>query len=131
MTYLLDTHTLIWFVEGNARLSQTARAIIADMSNVCFVSTVSLWEIAIKISSDKLTLSRPFGDLIVRQLQQDEIGVLPVLSNHLLAAASLPFPQHGHRDPFDRMLVCQALSEDLILISADSALDAYGVRRLW
>ncbi len=131
MTYLLDTHTLIWFVEGSGRLSPLARTIVTDMSNTCVVSTASLWEIAIKVGSGKLKMARPFDELVVHQLQHEQFGILPIESNHLLALAALTYPFNGHRDPFDRMLVSQALSDDLILLSADSALDAYGVSRLW
>ena len=131
MTYLLDTHTLIWFVEGSDRLSPLARTIVTDMSNTCVVSTASLWEIAIKVGSGKLKMARPFDELVVHQLRHEQIGILPIEANHLLALAALTYPSNGHRDLFDRMLVCQALSDDLILISADSALDAYGVSRLW
>ncbi|MCX7411639.1 MAG: type II toxin-antitoxin system VapC family toxin [Planctomycetales bacterium] len=131
MTYLLDTHTLIWFVEGSGRLSPLARTIVTDMSNTCVVSTASLWEIAIKLGSGKLKMTSPFDDLVVHRLRHEQIGILPIAANHLLAMAALTYPTNGHRDPFDRMLVCQALSDDLILISADSALDAYGVSRLW
>lgn len=131
MTYLLDTHTLIWFVEGSGRLSPLARTIVTDMSNTCVVSTASLWEIAIKLGSGKLKMTSPFDDLVVHRLRHEQIGILPIAANHLLAMAALTYPTNGHRDPFDRKLVCQALSDDLILISADSALDAYGVSRLW
>ena len=131
MKYLLDTHTLLWFVDGNARLSPTARTQIRDLNNVCFISSVSLWEIAIKFSSGKLNLPQPFDELVSAQLKRDEITVLPISTEHLLAVANLPFPSNGHRDPFDRMIACQAQAEDLTLVSADSVFDTYGVNRLW
>ena len=131
MRLLLDTHTLLWFLNGSSRLSVPARDAICDLTNHRFVSTASLWEVAIKTSLGKLTLATSFEEMVEHEIDLYDINVLQIDSPHLLAMAALPFPSNDHRDPFDRMIVSQAICEDLILISADSALDAYGVSRLW
>ena len=131
MTYLLDTHTLIWFVEGSGRLSPLARTIVTDMSNTCVVSTASLWEIAIKLGSGKLKMTSPFDDLVVHQLRHEQIGILPIAANHLLAMAALTYPTNGHRDPFDRMLAAQAELDRLVLLTADPQLSTFPCQTLW
>jgi PIN domain nuclease of toxin-antitoxin system len=128
---LLDTHTLLWFFEDEDRLSPQARQILRLRSTVPFVSVVSLWEIAIKLSRGKLEFDRPLSELIDEELPSNGIELLAVDRNHLLKVQQLPFPYEGHADPFDRMLVAQALTEEFELLSADTKLDAYGVRRVW
>ncbi len=131
MRLLLDTHTLLWFLNGSSRLSVPARDAICDLTNHRFVSTASLWEVAIKTSLGKLTLATSFEEMIEKEIDLNDINVLQIEGHHLITMAKLAFPANDHRDPFDRMIVSQAICEDLILISADSALDAYGVSRLW
>jgi PIN domain nuclease of toxin-antitoxin system len=124
---LLDTHSFLWFIEGSPRLSATARALIEPTTNDVVLSVASGWEIAIKVSSGKLNLGEPFATLIPRQLQTNMIQLLPISFSHLAAVATLPF---HHRDPFDRMLIAQAQVEQMPIVSADAAFDAYGIRRL-
>jgi PIN domain nuclease of toxin-antitoxin system len=125
---LLDTHAFLWFIAGDARLSSGARSEIERIENDCFVSTASLWEIAIKTSLDRLKLPRPFKNLITEQMQLNAVLQLDIKPEHLEILVSLPF---HHRDPFDRLLVAQAKAEVLTLVSADAAFDGYEVKRLW
>ena len=128
MKLLLDTHSFIWFIEGNPRLSETARTLIADGGNEIFLSVASLWEMAIKISLGKLGLSEPYEVFIATQLQLNQIGLLDISFSHTVRVTKLPF---HHRDPFDRLLNAQSLVEDIPIVSIDAKLDDYGVRRIW
>jgi PIN domain nuclease of toxin-antitoxin system len=125
---LLDTHALLWFLAGDARLSTSARAAIENLGNTRLFSVASAWEIAIKTSLGKLSLTGPFHELIPGQLRANSIQLLPISPNHLNGLLTLPF---HHRDPFDRILVSQANAENATVVSADSLLDQYGVPRLW
>ena len=102
MKFLLDTHVLIWFLDGNLRLSSRARQLVEDENNEVFVSIVSLWEIAIKNSLGKLELAQPFEQMFPRQLQENSIEILDISVEHLNAVRILPF---HHRDPFDRLIL--------------------------
>lgn len=128
MKYLLDTHTFIWFVEGDTRLSETAQALIAEPSNEISVSIASLWEMAIKVSIGKLNFSQPFDVLIPSQLATNDMTILDISLNHLFVVTQLPF---HHRDPFDRLLIAQSLVDNLPLIGIDGMFDSYGVNRMW
>jgi PIN domain nuclease of toxin-antitoxin system len=125
---LLDTHSFIWFIEDNPTLSTDARVFIEEPGNDIFLSMASVWEMAIKVSLDKLHLSQPFDLFIPQQLLLNNITLLDIAVNHTLRVATLPF---HHRDPFDRLLIAQSLLEEMPIISIDSAFDAYGVNRLW
>lgn len=128
MKLLLDTHTVLWFLGGSERLSARARAVIDDPANTRFFSVAGAWEIAIKVSLGKLSLTAPFAELIPRQLHSNAIELLAIQPAHMAAVIGLPF---HHRDPFDRMLVAQAVVEGAALVSVHAALDAYGVQRIW
>ena len=128
MRLLLDTHAWLWFVLGDQSLSPTARALIEDLANEKLISPASYWEVAIKISIGKYALQQPYEQFIRRAIDGQGFVILPVLPSHTEAVCSLPF---HHRDPFDRLLVAQALTERISLVSADVVLDAYGVQRLW
>ena len=128
MRLLLDTHSFLWFIMGDRRLSGTARSLIADVANDRLLSVASLWEMAIKRSLGKLLLAQPFGFLIPAQLQFSGIHLLAITVPHTVAVSTLPF---HHRDPFDRLLVAQAMVEQLPIVSGDAAFDAYPVQRLW
>jgi len=125
---LLDTHAFLWFIGGNASLSKKARALIEDETNRVFLSTASLWEIAIKISLGKLALSEPFEVLIPEQLSSNGIDLLDLSISHTARIVTLPF---HHRDPFDRLLAVQTQVEGMTLISKDEIFDAYAISRLW
>ena len=128
MRVLLDTHAFLWFIDGDARLSRHARALIEDPSNERLLSVGSLWEMAIKAGLGRLDLALPFPDLVERQVERNAMVVLPVLPPHLDAVASLP---HHHRDPFDRLIIAQAISEDVPVVSRDGAFAAYPLPVLW
>jgi PIN domain nuclease of toxin-antitoxin system len=127
MRLLLDTHTFIWFIMGSANLSAHARALIEDVANEKFLSVASLWEMAIKLSTGKLTLSAPFDLLIPQQLGSNGFELLNIELAHAAAVAMLPF---HHRDPFDRLLIAQAMVEKMPIVSTDAAFDAYPITRL-
>jgi PIN domain nuclease of toxin-antitoxin system len=120
---LLDTHTLLWWLDDNPALSVEARDAIADGSNVVFVSAVVIWEIRIKQALRKLKIPRNFREILDRQA----FDHLPLTVDHAHLLADLP-PHHG--DPFDRMLVCQAMAERLTIVTRDPDIARYRVRTL-
>lgn len=128
MNLLLDTHALLWFATNDSRLSLKAQLFIEDPTNNVFVSPTSYWELAIKVTIGKLPLVVPFETFIRTAVDESQLVVLPILTAHATRLITLPL---HHRDPFDRMLVAQALVEDLAILSCDTALDAYGVQRIW
>jgi PIN domain nuclease of toxin-antitoxin system len=123
---LLDTHVLLWFLEDDPRLPSSLRSLIEDSDRV-FASVVSLWEIAIKLSINKLTLKFEFQDL-PNFLDELEINVLSLAFEDTNRYVSLSL---HHRDPFDRMLIAQAMTNSLAIASADPAFDAYPIQRMW
>jgi PIN domain nuclease of toxin-antitoxin system len=125
---LLDTHALLWFLAGDPRLSARARAVIEDRRNQRLFSIAGAWEIAIKVSLGKLELAAPFEHIIPGLLHANAIELLSIRPEHV--ARLIDLPTH-HRDPFDRILVTQALVEGATLVSADAILDDYGVARIW
>jgi len=128
MKILLDTHSFLWFIGGDENLSSTARTLIEDVNNDAFLSVVSLWEIAIKISLGRLQLAQAFEIFIPQQLSLNRIGLLGITISHMAKVAVLPF---YHRDPFDRLLIAQALIEQMPIVSRDPEFDAYNITRLW
>src|SRR5438093_12207474 len=128
MKHLLDTHTLLWYTLADRRLSGTAKTLILDPANEILISPASYWEIAIKVSIGKLTLHQPYEDFIDACLNKYGFTILPIDPRHTARVIGLPF---HHKDPFDRLLVAQALVESIPIISNDAALDAYGITRLW
>lgn len=125
---LIDTHTLLWFHEESDRLSVVAREIILRPDSERFVSYATLWEITIKASLKRLHLNLTMADFVAQKIENQGMRVLNLELNHLGRLASLPW---HHRDPFDRMMVAQALEEELTLISCDAALSHYPVKVLW
>ncbi|MEK7723041.1 MAG: type II toxin-antitoxin system VapC family toxin [Acidobacteriota bacterium] len=128
MKLLLDTHTFLWFIEGNSKLSATARLFIDDSANDKFVSVVSLWEIAIKFGLGRLTLTDKFEVLFPNQIIMNGFEQLAIENKHLYEFIKLP--QH-HNDPFDRLLIAQTIAQKMSVVSVDSAFDDYSVNRLW
>ncbi|MBD2772190.1 type II toxin-antitoxin system VapC family toxin [Iningainema tapete] len=126
MKQLLDTHSFIWFVMGNPKISVEVRSQIENNEN--FLSTASIWEIAIKLSIGKLNFGIPFHVFIEQQLSPNGIELLDLKIDHITVVATLPL---HHRDPFDRMLIAQAMVEQIPIISADRVFDAYPIQRLW
>jgi PIN domain nuclease of toxin-antitoxin system len=128
MEILVDTNALLWFVANDSRLSAVASQVLSDPAKQRMISVASLWEVTIKFSLNKLPLALPLADFFNQHLWPTKVRLLPIETAHLLKLASLP--QH-HRDPFDRLIVAQALEEKLPLVSSDAMLDAYGIQRLW
>lgn len=128
MRVLLDTCAFLWFIGGSERLSRSARDLMEDFDNRLHLSIASLWEIAIKISIGKLELARPFAALIPEQLEEHRIKLLQIYPDHLSRLLDLPL---HHRDPFDRLIIAQAICERLPIISCDQAFSAYPVKLIW
>ena len=128
MKLLLDTHALYWFIEDDPQLSPRARTAVSDPANEVLFSPASYWEMAIKISLGKWQLNRPYEEFLDVGLTQYGFLVLPIQPAHTARLIALPF---FHKDPFDRLLVTQALVEQIPIVSSDAQLDAYGVTRIW
>ncbi|MFZ5471567.1 MAG: type II toxin-antitoxin system VapC family toxin [Myxococcota bacterium] len=128
MTHLLDTHVLIWWIANDQRMSSHAREVLSDRSNRLLWSAASTWELAIKVSLGKLRLPESVGTFVERRLAQNSIDVLQISHAHAAAVQELPY---HHRDPFDRMLVAQAKSEQARLLTGDPWVRAYGVDVAW
>lgn len=125
--YLLDTHRLIWFIDGNKKLSKPARQLIetGDASN--FVSIATIWEIAIKLSLGKLEIKIPFRE-INRHLLENGFSLLPITFEDTLIISDLPF---YHRDPFDRVIIAQSYTNQISIITNDEYFSLYEVDVLW
>jgi PIN domain nuclease of toxin-antitoxin system len=128
LKYLIDTHTLLWYTLDESQLSSTAHQLIINRNNEILISLASYWEIAIKISIGKLILHQPYKDFIDVCLNQYQFKILAITPEHTDAVITLPF---YHKDPFDRLLVAQAIVESIPIISVDTILDWYGIQRLW
>lgn len=128
MNALLDTHAVLWAVLDPAKLGLQAADLLSDPDNRLFVSPASYWEIAIKISRGKFILERPYEAFWKDGLALLGATILPIELRHTSQLLSLPF---HHKDPFDRLLIAQALAEGLPLVSADPVVEAYGVQRIW
>lgn len=127
MRLLLDTHAFLWFVTGDGRLSPRARRALADEDNELLLSAASVWEMAIKARLGRLTLPGTVEEYVAEKVAGG-LAILPIELTHAAAVESLPF---HHRDPFDRLIVAQALAENLPIVSADPAFRHYGVKVVW
>ena len=128
MRVLIDTHIFIWYVQNSERLPSSITAIINNGRNDILLSIASVWEMAIKQSTGKLNLGTPYASFIAEQMRLNSMELLPVRLEHLDLITTLPL---HHRDPFDRLLIAQAIVEDILLISADSVFSLYPVRVMW
>lgn len=128
MRLLLDTHAFLWFVLNDPSLSAKARDLIAEAENEVFVSPATYWELAIKISLGKYSLEGAFEAFFADQLARNDFNILPIQIAHAAVLSRLPFV---HRDPFDRMLVAQAMAEGISLVSGDEMLKGYPVNVVW
>lgn len=128
MKLLLDTHTFIWFIEGNSKSSNKAKALIEASDNQRFLSVASLWEMTIKKSLGKLELGMDMQTLIDEHIYQNAIEILPINTAAFFMLQDLPF---HHKDPFDRLLISQGLADDLVLLSIDEHFASYPVKCLW
>ena len=128
MNLLLDTHTFLWFWWDDQQLSEAAKELICEPANRKLISSASCWEIAIKVSLKKLDIGGPFRGFIHQHMVRNNFELLQISDEHLAGVVDLPF---HHKDPFDRMLVAQAIVEQMPILSADVALDEYPVNRIW
>ncbi len=118
---------MLWFAAGDSLLSSKARDTIQDSETINYISTASWWEIAIKLSLGKLKMKDPLADFMARRIEEG-FRILPIETEHLLEVAHLPF---HHRDPFDRLLICQALKENMPICTMDKNFSNYNVNVLW
>lgn len=125
MDILLDTQILLWAISGDKRLTSRLRQVFLDPENQLHFSIASYWEIAIKVSIGKLTLSERWAEIIKREMQRNYIASLPVSTEHCNCLAKLPF---HHRDPFDRLIIAQAQTEKMTLISSDKEFKKYEIK---
>jgi PIN domain nuclease of toxin-antitoxin system len=125
---LLDTHTFLWFIGGDTALSTYARQLVEDRTNERLLSIASLWEMAIKVSLGRLTLTLSFTDLVAEHVHGNAIELFGILPNHLDVLTTLPF---YHKDPFDRVLIAQGQAENIPILSRDPAFDDYAIQRRW
>ena len=127
MEFLLDTHTFLWFAFGDEKLPIQIQDKIKNLKNSCFVSVASLWEITIKQRLGKINLTLSIGELF-RLAELNQIEILPISSEHLIKLSKPPL---HHKDPFDRLIISQSISEKLILISRDSEFAKYKIKLIW
>jgi PIN domain nuclease of toxin-antitoxin system len=125
---LVDTHTFLWLVEGSPKLSVTAQTALSDPTNDLYLSVGSVWELAIKTGNKKLALTDPLGQFIGKWTATYQLLLLPIYTAHVLAVVGLP---DHHRDPFDRILIAQAVVEGMTLVSVDAKFAPYSVSILW
>lgn len=129
MKFLVDTHTVIWSVDHEDKLGANARMLLTDPDHIFLFSAASLWEIAIKVSLKKLALTLPYREWILGASVDLDLELLPITLENCETLSTLPMGDH--RDPFDRLIVAQALIENIPIISSDEQLDAYGITRIW
>jgi len=127
MRYLLDTHTFLWFINDSQELKEDLKDLLESDVGL-WLSTASLWEIAIKNSLGKLELPNSYAQFIPEQLARNDLEILPITPNHINGIINLPF---HHRDPFDRLLIAQAIIEEVPIISKDKIFDSYPIQRIW
>jgi len=128
MKILIDTCSFLWFIEDNPKLSSLAKNLIEDEDNEIFLSIISVWEIAIKTSIGKLSITDTLSEFIETQVKVNDIKLLNINLEDTYLVSSLPF---HHKDPFDRLIISQAITGKLPIISYDSIFDSYPVSRLW
>lgn len=124
-SYPTGKHVFLWFINGDTRLSQTVRKAIEDEENEVLLSIASVWEIAIKTNVGKLGLTKPFAELIPEQIVENEIELIPISMDDLKVVATLP---SHHRDPFDHLLIAQAMVQEIPIASDDASFAQYGVQ---
>lgn len=127
MAFLIDTHAFLWFVAGDKQLPESVKAKIFDINEACFLSVASLWEITIKNQIGKLTLNISLEELF-EYADRNRIDIIQISCEHLLTLSKLP---DLHSDPFDRIIVSQAISENFTLISKDKGLKKYKIKQQW
>lgn len=127
MAFLLDTHTFLWFVSADKQLPASVKAKIEDIDQSCFLSAASLWEITIKNQIGKLDLEISLPELF-DYADRNQIEIIPITCDHLFTLSKLPL---HHYDPFDRLIISQAIAEDLVVITRDKLFKKYKVKQQW
>ncbi len=127
MNILLDSHTLIWFSQNSPQLSSSAIEILEDRNNLLFLSLVRVWEIQIKVQLGKLNLDISLSEIVKDQTKINDVQILPMKLSHIWTLDTLPY---YHKDPFDRLLISQAITENLIILGVDSVFDSYPVEKI-
>jgi PIN domain nuclease of toxin-antitoxin system len=127
MRYIIDTQAFIWYAIGDSQLSKTAREII-ESNDVRYISIASIWEMAIKSNTGKLTFQVPFDQLVSEQLAINGYEILPLDLAHVFQLANLPL---HHKDPFDRILISQAMNENIPIVSVDAHFKNYPITVIW
>lgn len=131
MNLLLDTHTFLWFTSGSNEIPKRVIDLIENPDNKSLVSLVSLWEVSIKNSLGKLQIKNNFSE-ILNDIEDNKLNLLPITFNHIVTQNTLP---HIHKDPFDRLILSQAISENINIISRDEIFDEYlkptTIKRIW
>lgn len=127
MNILLDTHAFMWFVNGDPMLGKAAKDAIENLENKILMSVASLWEIAVKVNIGKLSLSRPYTE-IRDQMEENFIELLPITFDHTIQLTDLPL---HHRDPFDRLIIAQAMTEKMAVLTKDENFKHYPVDIIW
>ena len=128
MNLLIDTQAIIWFAENNSQLSTKARSVMEDTDNDCFVSMASFREISIKMNLGKLNINNLTLSEFMDEIAENGFPTLDIQRGHVLENEKLPLL---HRDPFDRLIIAQAIFENMPVVSSDSAFDLYPVQRIW
>ena len=128
MRLLLDTHTLFWSVEDPSKVSATAMSAMQDPANDRLLSAATIWELAIKVGQGKIVLSMPYGQWMVTAVTDLKLIILPITIEYAERQSMLP---RYHKDPFDRLMIAQALTDGISIVSADAAFDPYGATRIW
>lgn len=127
MTYILDTHTVIWFLNGDDKLSKKVKETIENQENTNLVSIATIWEIAIKISLDKFKFEKGFKKFL-DLIEDNGFEIIPISFDHAITVSTLEFI---HRDPFDRLIIAQAMTDNLTIITKDEYIEKYDINILW
>ena len=127
MKALLDTHTFLWAITNDSRLSRKAKQVFTGPNDL-WLSTASVWEIVAQVHRGRLSLPLPAGPYVVKKLAENNIEWLPITLDHVLRLESLP---GHHRDPVDRILIAQSLEEKLPLVTADTQFERYSIELIW
>jgi PIN domain nuclease of toxin-antitoxin system len=128
LKYLIDTHTLLWIIAGDPKLSPSARDIYLDKQNEIWISIASVWEMAIKISLGKLTIPGTLSSFMKEHILGNDIRIMNISLTQVCRLETMPF---YHWDPFDRLLIAQAIEDNIPVISADIIFDKYDIQRVW
>ena len=128
MKYILDTHVMLWFLEDSPELSTKSRRILKNAEHELFWSVVSYWELSVKFSLGRLELDKEWPALLEREKKVNRIQDLPLYQKHCEPHLKLPW---HHKDPFDRLLICQAMVENMILMTKDRHIKKYKFKTVW